>query len=175
VGSDVSLRDAASGKELRSLSGHAEKVSALAFAPNGSRLVSAGADRTVCCWNTATGTILWRSATAPSDILCVGYSQLRKEDLVLAAPRTAMLQAADVLGPPGGRAAPLPLRPFPPGAPGAASQAPGGRRAAPLPLRPFPPSAEVVFAISPAAGGKWKVSRWLADDGSRLGAGRFRR
>jgi serine/threonine protein kinase len=49
------LRDAATGKVLRSLQGHTGEIRCLAFSPDGSRLASASNDSTVRLWETRTG------------------------------------------------------------------------------------------------------------------------
>jgi WD40 repeat protein len=51
----VNVRDAASGRVLHTLAGHADTIYGLAFSPDGGRLASAGADRTVRVWETSTG------------------------------------------------------------------------------------------------------------------------
>jgi WD40 repeat protein len=50
--------DAASGKELHTLSGHTDKVLGVAFSPDGRRLATASWDRTAKIWETASGKIL---------------------------------------------------------------------------------------------------------------------
>src|SRR5262249_19949225 len=52
---DVRLWDMASGKALTPLSGHDERVTALAFSSDGKLLASASADRTVRLWDLKTG------------------------------------------------------------------------------------------------------------------------
>ena len=52
---DIKLWDVASGQELRTLSDHIDAVYALAFTPDGSRLVSGSADRSVKVWDPSTG------------------------------------------------------------------------------------------------------------------------
>jgi dipeptidyl aminopeptidase/acylaminoacyl peptidase len=54
-GPHVVLWDVASGKELRQLKGHKDSVTALAFAPDGSTIASAGRDRVLVLWDAATG------------------------------------------------------------------------------------------------------------------------
>jgi WD40 repeat protein len=46
----IRLLDAANGHELASLGGHSGQVAALAFAPNGTALVSASQDQSVRIW-----------------------------------------------------------------------------------------------------------------------------
>src|SRR5262245_2188918 len=51
----IKLWDAATGRELHSLSGHSGWVNSVAFSPNGKTLVSCGGDASVKLWNVATG------------------------------------------------------------------------------------------------------------------------
>src|SRR5207302_793400 len=57
---DVRLGDAASGKDLGTCRGHTAGVWAVAFSPDGKRLVSGGDDRTVRVWEASTGKELVR-------------------------------------------------------------------------------------------------------------------
>lgn len=47
--------DAASGKEINSLSGHKKSISSCAFSPDGKQIVSASLDKTLIIWDAATG------------------------------------------------------------------------------------------------------------------------
>ncbi len=50
----LALYNAASGEQLRQLTGHVERISSLAFSGDGRLLVSTGDDRTVCVWSLTT-------------------------------------------------------------------------------------------------------------------------
>jgi WD40 repeat protein len=56
VGRSVRLRDARTGRLLRSLSGHGGQVRGLAYSPDGRWLASCGDDRTVRVWDPRDGT-----------------------------------------------------------------------------------------------------------------------
>src|SRR5262249_43813524 len=50
-GSDIHLREVATGQERHRLSGHSGRLMALAFTADGSRLVSGGTDSTALVWD----------------------------------------------------------------------------------------------------------------------------
>ena len=70
----IGLFDAASGKEIRRMAGHEERVTALAFSPDGKSLASGSRDTTVILWNLPTGKILWKF-TGTKGIVSVKYSE----------------------------------------------------------------------------------------------------
>jgi intraflagellar transport protein 122 len=55
VGARVLVYDAADGELLHSLKGHKAAVYAVAFAANGKRFASGGADKTVIIWTSKAG------------------------------------------------------------------------------------------------------------------------
>jgi WD40 repeat protein len=59
--STTTIFEARTGKVVRQLPGHAHVVSALAFARDGSLLVSGGGDATLSVWDLARGQRLWQS------------------------------------------------------------------------------------------------------------------
>ena len=64
----------ATAKEIRTLRDHIDAVYALAFTPDGKRLVSGGADRSVKVWNVATGTRLYTLSDATDGINTIALS-----------------------------------------------------------------------------------------------------
>ena len=66
----IKLWDLASGKELRTLTGHSGPLTALQFLPGGAKLVSASLDKTLRAWNVADGAAAGQTET-PSPINAV--------------------------------------------------------------------------------------------------------
>ena len=54
-GNDIKVWDATTGKELMTLSGHEDTIWSMSYSPDGTRIVSGGADKTIRIWNAATG------------------------------------------------------------------------------------------------------------------------
>jgi WD40 repeat protein len=54
----IKLWDVASGRELRTLSGHADSVWSITFSPDGKALASGGDDATIKLWDSASGRVL---------------------------------------------------------------------------------------------------------------------
>ena len=74
---DLAIRvwDVEKGTELRQLNGHTDRVTRLAFAPDGKRAVSVGDDGTVRIWNVEEGKQLWCLETFRlSHPMCAAFS-----------------------------------------------------------------------------------------------------
>ena len=72
--STVRLWDAASGKLLRTLTGHTRWVETAAFRSDGKHIASTGWDKTVRVWDAATGRALVSFKGHPEDINDLAYS-----------------------------------------------------------------------------------------------------
>jgi WD40 repeat protein len=68
----IKLCDAATGKEVRTLTGHAGPVAAIQFLPGGTKLLSGSLDKTLRAWNVADGATAGQIETpAPINALAV--------------------------------------------------------------------------------------------------------
>ena len=72
--SAVVILEAASGRVLRTLTGHSGEVSALAFSPDGRRLATASYDRTIKLWDVATGQDVFTLIGHTSGLTCLAFS-----------------------------------------------------------------------------------------------------
>jgi RNA polymerase sigma factor (sigma-70 family) len=72
---DIHLYEAATGKELHTLSGHKGAVMALAFRSDGQRLVSLAEDRTLRAWQVDTGAELWQAPAGDARAGRVSFTQ----------------------------------------------------------------------------------------------------
>jgi len=71
---EVKLWDAATGKELHALKGHADNVYGLAYSPDGAVLATGSADNSVRLWDPASGEELRRIATPGRTALGLAFS-----------------------------------------------------------------------------------------------------
>jgi len=74
AGNDIKLCDAASGKLLRTLEGHRNKVNRVTFSADGDRLASASDDYTVRIWDPENGALLRTLAGHEEPVLDVAFS-----------------------------------------------------------------------------------------------------
>jgi WD40 repeat protein len=70
----VKVWDARTGQILLTLEGHTSVVFGVAHSPDGSLVVSGGADRTVKVWDASTGQNLLTLEGHRDDVYCVAYS-----------------------------------------------------------------------------------------------------
>ena len=75
VSGRIRLWHAETGREIRSFVAHSGNIWTLAFSPDGKRLASAAADRTVKVWDVATGTELLTLAGHTTDVSMVQFSR----------------------------------------------------------------------------------------------------
>lgn len=70
----VKVWDPATGRKVATLSGHADKVLAAAFAPDGLTLLTASGDRTLRLWDTRTGRVLKSLSGHGAQVTAVAFS-----------------------------------------------------------------------------------------------------
>ncbi len=67
----IAFWDAATGKPVHGISGHAASITAAAFTPDGAGVYTVGLDRTLRAWDADTGQERWRAAADPASYLAV--------------------------------------------------------------------------------------------------------
>jgi WD40 repeat protein len=90
----VRVWDAATGKELLTLQGHAKRVTSVAFSPDGQRLASGSGDQTVRIWDTATGKELLALRGHADVVSCVAFSHDGKRLASASSDRTVKIWEA---------------------------------------------------------------------------------
>jgi len=90
----ITIWDTSSGKDLRTLKGHAGTIRAVAFSPDGQRLASGGSDDTVRHWDVTTGRQLWLVSGQPEGVFTIAFSPDGKT-VVLGTIEDGVIKALD--------------------------------------------------------------------------------
>ena len=102
---EVVVWDAATGREVRTLRGHARRVFCVAFSRDGRQIVSAGDDRCVRIWDAATGRELRLLRGHSSAVVAVAFSPDGSR-IASAEARTGTVKVWDASETPGVRVDP---------------------------------------------------------------------
>lgn len=63
-----------SGEIINTLKGHTHAVNSVAFSPDGQEIVSGGDDKTIICWNTKDGSVIWQNTGLNGSVCSLAYS-----------------------------------------------------------------------------------------------------
>jgi WD40 repeat protein len=105
----VRLWDAATGKELQALTGHAGWVTAAAFSPDGTRIVTAGHDKTARVWDARTGARLAEIKGHAGWVMSAAFSPDGSRVVTSSEDRTAKVWEVPAVAPEGGARTAEPL------------------------------------------------------------------
>ena len=87
----VSLRDATTGRTLRTLRAHSDRVAAVAYSPDGQRIVTASYDGTAIIWDANGGRVLRRLEGHRDRIVSVAYSPDGRRIVTASVDTTARI------------------------------------------------------------------------------------
>ncbi|KAF5365096.1 hypothetical protein D9758_011004 [Tetrapyrgos nigripes] len=91
--SAVCVWDAASGEQLKELTGHSGPVWSVAFSPKGDQIVSGGEDSSVCVWDAASGQQLKKLTGHSGSVQSVAFSP--KGDQIVSGGRDSSVRVWD--------------------------------------------------------------------------------
>jgi WD40 repeat protein len=83
----IRIVDVQTQRAILTVQGHTQRVTTLAFSPDGKRLASGSLDRTITFWDVPTGRLLWKHMV-PTAVTRVGFSQDGKTLTSVEADKT---------------------------------------------------------------------------------------